>query len=86
MRKERIEREVEFPVPVTVYEGVKTKPEGVRAWAKVYCPLCTRTVDARVTVETNNVYRKASLRVAAWQKCPRCSSSLDAAFVLGPNN
>ena len=66
-------------MPVAVFEGVK-------AIAKVYCTLCTRTVDAEVAVQSNLVYRKASLRVIAGQKCPRCSSSLDAAFVVGPTN
>jgi hypothetical protein len=60
--------------------------EGVKSFGKVYCTLCTRTVDAEVTVHSNLVYRKASLRVIAGQKCPRCSSSLDAAFVVGPSN
>ena len=66
-------------MPASVLEGIKSS-------AKVYCTLCTRTVDAKITVEPNLVYRKASLRVVAGQKCPRCSSSLDAAFVLGPSN
>ena len=66
-------------MPAGILEGISSK-------GKVYCTLCTRTVDAQVTVESNLVYRKASLRVVAGQKCPRCSSSLDAAFVLGPSN
>jgi hypothetical protein len=60
--------------------------EGVKSFGKVYCTLCTRTVDAQVMVQSNQVYRKASLRVVSGQKCPRCSSSLDAAFVVGPSN
>ena len=56
------------------------------ATARAYCALCTRTVDAAVAAESNLVYRKASLRVIAGQKCPRCNSSLDAAFVMGPTN
>jgi len=51
--------------------------------AKVYCTLCTRTVDAEAEVSPNLVYRKAKLTPAPGQKCPRCSSSLDAAFVVG---
>jgi hypothetical protein len=66
-------------MPVAVLEGVKS-------FGKVYCTLCTRTVDAEVMVQSNMVYRKASLRVVAGQKCPRCTSSLDAAFVVGPSN
>ena len=87
MRKERIEKEAGFPIPMPVFEEAKPKAkEGVKSLASVYCPLCTRTVQAMVMVETNNVYRKAYLRVVSGQKCPRCSDSLDAAFVLGPNN
>ena len=66
-------------MPATVLEGVKS-------FGKVYCTLCTRTVEAEVMVQSNLVYRKASLRVVSGQKCPRCSSSLDAAFVVGPSN
>jgi hypothetical protein len=68
--------EVDMPVVV----------EGVKSLGKVYCTLCTRTVDAEIIVQPNLVYRKANLKVAAGQKCPRCSSSLDAAFVVGPSN
>lgn len=50
--------------------------------AKVYCSLCTRTVDAQVEPEPNMVYRVARLRPVPGQKCPRCSSSLDAAVVV----
>ena len=49
--------------------------------SKVYCTLCTRTVDASVTVGSNMLGRR-QLRVVAGQKCPRCSGSLDAAYVL----
>jgi uncharacterized protein (UPF0212 family) len=42
----------------------------------VHCPLCTHTVPAQVLSSA-----KGS-RVLPGQKCPRCSSSLDAAFVL----
>ena len=66
-------------MPSTVLEGIKS-------FGKVYCTLCTRTVDAEVTVQPNMVYRKATLRVIPGQKCPRCSTSLDAAFVMGPSN
>lgn len=43
----------------------------------VHCPICTHTVEARVVMS-----RKRS-QVKPGQKCPRCSSSLDAAYVLG---
>jgi hypothetical protein len=42
----------------------------------VYCPMCTHTVDAMITFNPRNA------RVTAGQKCPRCSSSLDAAYVI----
>jgi hypothetical protein len=42
----------------------------------VYCPLCTHTVDAQVLVT-----RKGML-VKPGQKCARCSSTLDAGYVL----
>lgn len=42
----------------------------------VYCPICTRTVEAQIV----SVGRVA--RVKAGQKCPRCSSALDAGYVL----
>ncbi len=44
--------------------------------AAVHCPLCTHTVNAVVTAKGKNVF------VTPGQKCPRCSSSLDAAYVL----
>lgn len=45
----------------------------------VYCPLCTHTVNAKVT------YTARAARVTPGQKCPRCSSSLDAGYVLHAN-
>lgn len=71
-------------MPVSVLE--KNEKKKTLSTARVYCALCTRTVEASVAAEPNLVYRKASLRVIAGQKCPRCSASLDAAFVLGPSN
>jgi hypothetical protein len=41
----------------------------------VYCYMCTHTVEARVIPGKNP-------RVKPGQKCPRCSSALDAGFVL----
>jgi len=55
--------------------------EGLRSLGMVYCTLCTRTVGAEITVQQDARSRKARLRVAPGQKCPRCSASLDAAFV-----
>ncbi len=43
---------------------------------KVYCPLCTHTVDALIEVKGRHYQAKAG------QKCPRCSSSLDAGYIM----
>ena len=48
---------------------------------KVYCTLCTRTVEARVGLSTS-VGGRRRLVVSPGQKCPRCEAPLDAAFVL----
>ena len=42
----------------------------------VYCPMCTHTVPATVLSAGRVV------KVAPGQKCPRCSSTLDAGSVL----
>jgi transposase-like protein len=53
------------------------KPVEIRtAQAKVYCPICTHTVDA--TVRTDG--RRA--KVTPGQKCARCSGSIDAGVVM----
>ena len=44
--------------------------------ASVHCPICTHTVHASVQAQGRTV------RVKPGQKCPRCASSLDAAYVL----
>lgn len=44
--------------------------------ASVHCPICTHTVHATVQAQGRSV------RVKPGQKCPRCASSLDAAYVL----
>lgn len=56
--------------------------EGRGVGTNVYCTLCTRTVDAIVTVVTNTI-GKRRLGVKPGQKCSRCGGSLDAAYVLG---
>ena len=53
------------------------KPIGVREIpGSVHCPLCTHNVPAQVLVSRKSVFSKAG------QKCPRCNSSLDAAYVM----
>jgi len=42
----------------------------------VYCLVCTHRVDADLVPNGRRLF------VRAGQKCPRCSSSLDAAYVL----
>ncbi|HYI96990.1 MAG TPA: hypothetical protein VEX68_25830 [Bryobacteraceae bacterium] len=44
-----------------------------------YCPICTHTVNAMIT------YRGRSAKVTPGQKCSRCSSALDAGYVLQIN-
>lgn len=52
---------------------VPTKKES-RGWA--YCPICTHTVETQVVLAGKRVYVKPG------QRCPRCSSPLEAASVL----
>jgi hypothetical protein len=59
--------------PITMEKRPATTKE---AMAAVYCPICTHTVDGMVT------YSARSARVTPGQKCSRCSSSLDAGYVL----
>ena len=59
----------------TMIKAVKEKA----ARGAVYCLICTHTVDAEVV----QAGRKAFVKPG--QKCPRCSSSLDPAYVLGRN-
>ncbi len=49
------------------------------ARGSVYCLICTHTVEADV------VPAGRKMLVRSGQKCPRCSSSLNAAYVLGHN-
>jgi len=61
----------------TVTSTVTGKSARKVAKGSVYCLICTRTVEAEVIVEGRKAFVKAG------QKCPRCSSSLDPAYVLG---
>ena len=45
----------------------------------VYCLICTHTVEADVVPNGRRVF------VRAGQKCPRCASSLDAAYIVVHN-
>ncbi len=42
----------------------------------VHCPICTHTVEAVVVSTGRHVMAKPG------QKCPRCASTLDVAYVL----
>ena len=42
----------------------------------VHCPICTHTVEALVVTTRKKRFVKSG------QKCARCNSSLDAAYVL----
>jgi len=49
--------------------------------AEVYCPICTHTVPANVTLVRNAAGKRVA-KALTGQRCPRCHSSLDAAFVI----
>lgn len=53
--------------------------------AEVYCPICTHTVGAQVSERMSGLRSKNV--VLPGQKCSRCWTSLDAAYIvklLGP--
>ncbi len=54
--------------------------------AKVYCPMCTHTVDADIQHPVKTAGRFSTTggrdKVRAGQKCPNCSASLDAGDIL----
>jgi hypothetical protein len=58
-------------MPTPISEKKKVQGKGF-----VYCPLCTHTVQANIS------FTPRSAKVTPGQKCPRCSSSLDAGYVL----
>lgn len=60
----------------TVTMEPKATAGSKEANAAVYCPMCTHTVGAKV------VFNARISRVVPGQKCSRCASSLDAAYVV----
>ena len=48
----------------------------VESIGKVYCPMCTHTVDATIVTTHKHAYTKPG------QKCLRCKSALDAGYVM----
>jgi uncharacterized Zn finger protein (UPF0148 family) len=55
--------------------AAKTTPQGEFA-ARVYCPICTHTVNAQAV----NLGKRH--KVKPGQRCARCASSLDAGVVI----
>ena len=53
-----------------------TVVEPIESVGKVYCPICTHTVDATIITIGKHIYTKPG------QKCGRCKSALDAGYVL----
>jgi uncharacterized protein (UPF0212 family) len=43
---------------------------------KVYCPMCTHTVDAEIEHQVRRSFARPG------QKCPRCLAPLDAGYIL----
>lgn len=57
--------------------NMKKGNESVRpVRGSVYCLICTHTVEADLVPQGRRMF------VRSGQKCPRCGSSLDAAYVL----
>jgi len=59
--------------PLLTVNNVATSKESL-GW--VHCWICTHTVRAKVFLAGRKQFVKAG------QKCPRCSSALDAAYVV----
>jgi len=57
----------------------KPAPTSHEASGAVYCPMCTRTVEVTV------LHAGKATKVKPGQKCPRCSASIDAGYVIGYN-
>lgn len=46
--------------------------------SKVYCPMCTHTVEAEIVRDDRRAF------VRPGQKCARCLASLDAGYIFKP--
>jgi hypothetical protein len=56
---------------------IVNKPVEIRTTvAKVYCPICTHTVEVAVRTDGKRA------KVAGGQKCPRCAGSIDAGVIM----
>lgn len=72
----------QMPGPKAQKNEATAGAEQVKSFlTKVYCTLCTRTVEAAAEFAPNGVGKKRMV-VQARQRCPHCGASLDAAFVL----
>lgn len=59
----------------------QASPEIVPQTAKVYCPMCTHTVEARI--QPAAAFPGSRRRfVEPGQKCAHCSASLDAGYIF----
>lgn len=64
-------------MPAVKMPAAVSKPETrPQVHAQVHCFLCSHNVPATVLVD------RRSTTVKSGQKCPRCGSSLDAAFIM----
>lgn len=61
---------------MTMNRQISNRKEGK---GLVYCLICTHTVEAELVQSGRKVFIKSG------QKCPRCTSSLDAGYVMGMN-
>ena len=50
--------------------------------AKVYCPMCTHTVEAAIERDASAMALKRRVFVTPGQKCAHCAASLDAGYIL----
>jgi uncharacterized protein (UPF0212 family) len=56
------------------------KPLEKMETGKVYCPMCTHTVDAEI--ERVHIRRARRAVVRPGQRCPHCSAPLDAGYIF----
>ncbi len=61
---------------------IRRKAAATPETAKVYCPMCTHTVEAAIQRDATAITLKRRAFVTPGQKCPNCSASLDAGYIL----
>ena len=61
---------------------LRKKAAATTETAKVYCPMCTHTVEAAIERKASEMMPKRRVFVAPGQKCAHCSASLDAGYIL----